>query len=153
MVQISHLSYVSELWCSNCLIISYLIGQEILFSNIKHKLMYTSPNKSLEFASLKRSLAGMSRTTRSGRVSKKRRRKRTKRSTLPKVVRIIVIKRKKKEQFIQKVIVSTTYFVTFMYFRSPYVHRGEEKERKEEKNEEHETLSSFAYSSFVLNMY
>ena len=48
--------------------------------------MYTSPNKSLEFADLKRSLAGMSKT-KSGRVSKRRRRKRTKKSSLPKVVK------------------------------------------------------------------
>ena len=65
--------------------------------------MYTSPNKSLDFASLKRSLAGMART-KSGRVTKRRRRKRTKRSSLPKVVRIKK-SRKRKKQFIQKVIV------------------------------------------------
>ena len=48
--------------------------------------MYTSPNKSLEIADLKRSLA-MART-KSGRISKRRRKKRSKRSNLPKVVRI-----------------------------------------------------------------
>ena len=48
--------------------------------------MYTSPNKSLEFADLKRNLAGMART-KSGRISKRRRRKRSKKSSLPKVVR------------------------------------------------------------------
>ena len=38
-----------------------------------------------------------------------------------------------------------------MYFRSPFVHREEEKERKEEKNGKDETLYSFAYCNFVLN--
>ena len=57
--------------------------------------MYTSPNKSLEFADLKRNLAGMART-KSGRISKRRRRKRSKKSSLPKVVR-----RKKKTKKLQ----------------------------------------------------
>ena len=59
--------------------------------------MYTSPNKSLEFADLKRNLAGMART-KSGRISKRRRRKRSKKSSLPKVVR----KKKKKLQLKKK---------------------------------------------------
>ena len=46
--------------------------------------MYTSPNKSLELASLQRNLANMSRhATRTGRVKKKRRKKSY--SSLPKV--------------------------------------------------------------------
>ena len=46
--------------------------------------MYDSPNKSLELATLKRSLTEMGRT-KSGRVTKKRRRKRPQKSSATKV--------------------------------------------------------------------
>ena len=93
--------------------------------------MYTSPNKSLEFADLKRSLAGMSRT-KSGRVSKRRRRKRTKKSSLPKVVKKKIENNMKK--LVEK-IPKTITFIHFMHFRELFVHREQESEGKEEEEE------------------